>query len=171
MAGAGAIVGLGVEQMASDAPVAISVIDASGQVIYSNGRARQLTRRVGREMPADLDGAIDIFHPDGRRYERADWPAVRSIASGESIVDEEFFYELPSRGRLWIRCSSSPVRDEKGEIVAAVLAMADVTERKRDEERSIHLAGLLDHLQDAVLVTDDQFVLTAWNKGATAMFG
>jgi PAS domain S-box-containing protein len=171
MAGVGPIVELGFEQVVGDAPVAISVIDASGRVIYSNGRARQLTRGLGREMPADLDDAIDIFHPDGRRYEREDWPAVRSLASGESTIDEEFFYELPLDGRLWIRCSSSPVRDAEGKIVAAVLAMTDVTERRGHEERSIHLTGLLEHLQDGVLVMDDRFVLTTWNKGAEAMFG
>jgi PAS domain S-box-containing protein len=171
MAGPGTIIGLGFEQVVSDAPIAIAVIDASGRVIYSNTKARELTRRVGREMPADLDDAIDIFYPDGSRYERRDWPAARSIASGESIVGEEFFHELPLGGRLWSRCSSSPVRDDNGEIVAAVLAMADVTALKRHEERSVHLAEVLDHTQDGVLVTDDRFVLTAWNKGAAAMFG
>ncbi|HKP88830.1 MAG TPA: PAS domain S-box protein [Thermoleophilaceae bacterium] len=169
--GAGAVVELGYEQVVRDAPVAISVIDAPGRVIYSNARARQLTGRLGREMPADLDGAIDIFHPDGSRYARAEWPAVRSITSGESVVDEEFFYTLPLGARLWIRCSSFPVRGEEGEIVGAVLAMADVSALKSHEARSIELTGVLEHLQDAVLVTDDRFVLTAWNKGAVAMFG
>jgi PAS domain S-box-containing protein len=169
--GPGAVLELGYEQVVRDAPVAISVIDASGGVIYTNGRARQLTRRFDREMPAHIDGGIDIFHPDGSQYAQSDWPAVRSIASGESVVDEEFFYELPAGGRLWYRCSSSPVRDDEGEIVAAVLTMADVTERKLHEQRATEMVGLLEHLQDAVLVTDDRFVLTAWNKGAVAMFG
>ena len=171
MAGPGTIIGLGFEQVVRDAPVAIAVIDASGRVIYSNTEARELTRHVGREMPADLDDGIDIFYPDGSRYERRDWPAARSIASGESVVGEEYFHELPHGGRLWSRCSSSPVRDENGGIVAAVLTMVDVTALKRHEERSIHLAGLLDHTQDAVLATDDRFLLTEWNQGAVAMFG
>jgi PAS domain-containing protein len=62
------IAGLGLEQVARDVLVAIAVIDAAGQVIYSNGRARELTsRQLGSELPADLDRAIDILHPDGRR--------------------------------------------------------------------------------------------------------
>jgi PAS domain-containing protein len=84
--GAEEIAGLGLEQVARDAPVAIAVIDAAGQVIYSNGRARELTsRQLGSEPAADLDRAIDILHPDGRRYERDEWPAVRSITSGEEM--------------------------------------------------------------------------------------
>jgi PAS domain S-box-containing protein len=166
------IAGLGFEQVVRKAPVAIAVIDASGCVIHSNERARDLTsRQLGRQMPADLDGAIAIFHPDGRVYERDEWPAVRSITAGEEIIEEEFFYALPERARLWIRCSSSPVRDEYGEIVAAVLAMADVTERKRQEEWLTYLAGLLDNTEDAVVAMDEHYVLTVWNNGAERLYG
>ncbi|MGZ6590012.1 MAG: PAS domain-containing protein, partial [Solirubrobacteraceae bacterium] len=104
------IAGLGFERVIASAPVSIVVVDASGKVIYSNERARDLTAGLGREMPTDLDQAIDIFHADGRRYERHEWPVLRSITSGEEIVDEEFFYAAPDGGPLWVRCSSSPVR-------------------------------------------------------------
>ncbi|MEA2303626.1 MAG: hypothetical protein QOH43_906 [Solirubrobacteraceae bacterium] len=165
------IAGLGFEQVVRTAPVAISVVDASGLVIDTNARARELTARLGREMPADLDSAIEIFHMDGRRYERAEWPAVRSLESGEEIVDEEFFYALPEGARLFIRCSCSPVRDRGGEIVAAVLVMTDVTERKREEARLTYLAGLLDTTEDAVVALDAEWFVTVWSAGAERMYG
>jgi PAS domain S-box-containing protein len=166
------IAGLGFEQVVRDAPVAISVVDASGRIIYSNGRARDLTRRqLGREMPADLDSAIDIFHADGRRYERREWPAIRSITRGEEIVDEAFFYALPEGGRLWISCSSSPVRDEDGRIVAAVVAMTDATEQKRQEQRQLHLRGLLDNMEDAIVCVDAEWFVTIWSAGAERLYG
>jgi PAS domain S-box-containing protein len=166
------IAGLGFEQVVHDAPVAITVIEASGRVIHSNRRAQDLmSRQLGVEMAADLDGATDIFHPDGRRYEHHEWPAVRSIASAEEIADEEFFYALPEGARLWIRCSSSPVRDRDGEIVAAVVAMADVTERKREEERLTYLAGLLDNTEDAIVALDAEWFVTVWNAGAERLYG
>ncbi|MEA2444345.1 MAG: hypothetical protein QOJ12_1637 [Thermoleophilales bacterium] len=170
--GSGDIAGLGLEQVVRDAPVAIAVIDASGRVIHSNARALALTaQQLGSEMPADLDGATDIFRPDGRRYERREWPAVRSLTSGEQIGEEEFFYALPQGGRLWICCSSSPVRDEDGAIVAAVVTMADVTERKRQEERLTYLAGLLDTTEDAVVALDAEWFVTVWNAGAERLYG
>jgi PAS domain S-box-containing protein len=166
------IAGLGFEQVVRDAPVAIAVVDASGHVLHTNGRAQQLTSvQLGCAMPADLDGAIDIFHPDGRRYERHEWPAVRSIASGEEIVDEEFFYALPEGARLSMRCNSSPVRAKDGAIVAAVLTMADITEQKRQEERLAHLAGLLDNTEDAIVAVDAQWFVTVWNAGAERLYG
>jgi PAS domain S-box-containing protein len=166
------LAGLGFEQVVRNAPVAIAVIDASGVVVHSNRRAQELTaRQLGSEMPADLAGAIDIFHPDGTRYERDEWPAVRSLTSGEEIVEEEFFYALPEDARLWIRCSSSPVRESDGEIVAAVLAMTDVTERRREEERLTYLAGLLDNIDDAIVALDAEWFVTAWSAGAERLYG
>jgi PAS domain S-box-containing protein len=47
----------------------------------------------------------------------------------------------------------------------------DVTERKRAEEQLRYHASLLDNMDDAVLGTDAEFVLTAWNRGAERMFG
>ncbi len=164
------IASLGFEQVVETAALAIAVIDAPGRVIYSNERARALMRDLGNEMPADLDGAIDIFHPDGRRYEHHEWPAVRSLTSGEEIV-EEFFYAVPGGGRLWIRCSSWPVRDATGEIVAAALTMTDVTERKREEARLAYLAGLLDNADDGIVALDAEWFVTVWNAGAERMYG
>ena len=80
------IAGLGFGQVVHAAPVSIVVVDRSGKVIYSNERARALTAELGVEMPVDLDRAIDIFHADGRRYEHDEWPAVRSLTSGEEMV-------------------------------------------------------------------------------------
>lgn len=164
------IAGLGFERVIAGAPVSIVVVDASGQLIYSNERARDLTAGLGREMPADLDQAIDIFHADGRRYERHEWPVLRSITSGEEIVDEEFFYAAPDGGPLWVRCSSSPVRDVDGEIVAAVVAQTDVSERKREEARLAVLDGLLDNTEDAIIAFDVDWRVTAWNKVGTSMW-
>jgi PAS domain S-box-containing protein len=167
------IAGLGFEQMVCDAPVAIAVFDASGRVIHTNRRAQELAdRQLGSEMPTDLDdAAIDIFHPDGRCYKRDEWPAVRAITSGEETLDEEFFYALPEGARLFIRCNCSPVRDNDGEIVGAVLVMADVTELRRQEERLTLLAGVLDHTGDAVVALDAEWFITGWNAGAERLYG
>lgn len=164
------IAGLGFEQVVQAAAVAISVIDTSGTVIYTNDRARTLMAELGNEMPADLDGAIDIFHPDGRRYEQDEWPAVRSLTTGEEIA-EEFFYATPGGGRLWVRCTCWPVRDAAREIVAAALTMTDVTERRREEARLAYLAGLLENTEDAIVAFDAEWFIQVWNQGAERMYG
>jgi PAS domain S-box-containing protein len=47
----------------------------------------------------------------------------------------------------------------------------DITERKHAEDQLAYHARLLETMQDAVLATDEEFVLTAWNRGAQQMFG
>src|SRR3954454_14766914 len=165
------IAGLGFEQVIHAAAVAIVVVDASGKEIHSNERTRALAAELGYQMPVDLDRAIDIFHADGRRYEHHEWPAVRSLSSGEEIVEEEVFCTAPGGERLWIRCNSSPVRDPAGEIVAAVLTQTDVTERKREEARLAYLAGLLDNAEDAIIAFDAEWLVTVWNRGAERLYG
>jgi PAS domain S-box-containing protein len=126
---------LGLIEAIRHVPAAVAVVDASGQIVYVNERAMELTeRQLGESMPEDLGGAIDIFHLDGRRYERDEWPVVRSITSGEEVVDEEYFYVLPAGGRLVVRGTSSAVYDEEGTIVAGVIVMVDITAEKQQAE-------------------------------------
>jgi PAS domain S-box-containing protein len=47
----------------------------------------------------------------------------------------------------------------------------DITERKRIEEHTAYQAKLLANVHDAIIATDDQFVLTAWNSAAEAIYG
>src|SRR5919107_1252736 len=63
-----------------------------------------------------------------------EWPLVRSIRSGEEVRDEEQSYLLADGSRITTRSDSSPIHDEEGRIVAGVLIVRDVTERKRSEE-------------------------------------
>jgi PAS domain S-box-containing protein len=47
----------------------------------------------------------------------------------------------------------------------------DITERKSSEERSNYQAWLLDNVNDAIVASDEQYRLTAWNAAAEAMYG
>src|SRR5215207_6831524 len=44
-------------------------------------------------------------------------------------------------------------------------------DRKRAEEQNAYHARLLRHINDAVIATDDQFRITAWNRAAEKMYG
>jgi PAS domain S-box-containing protein len=47
----------------------------------------------------------------------------------------------------------------------------DITQRKEAEEQRAHHAYLLENIHDAVIATDKQLIVTAWNKGAEEMYG
>jgi PAS domain S-box-containing protein len=56
-------------------------------------------------------------------------------------------------------------------ILAGVLVMDDITEQKRVEDGLRYNAGLLENMEDAVIATDERFVVTAWNRGAESLYG
>ena len=47
----------------------------------------------------DLGDLFQVFHPDGSRYEPGEWPLLRSLKTGEVVVDEQFFSVASDGGR------------------------------------------------------------------------
>jgi PAS domain S-box-containing protein len=63
------------------------------------------------------------------------------------------------------------VRGEQGEISGYLGIHRDITERKRAVQQLAYQARVLENVGDAVLATDADLVLTAWNRSAERMFG
>lgn len=75
-------------------------------------------------------------------------------------------------GRLFdVSLMQSPIKDEKGEVVAVSLIFRDISQRKRDEAERAQLAAIVENSNDAIISRslDGRFV--SWNKGAERMFG
>src|SRR3954447_26386429 len=163
---------MGVEEVLGHIPTAVVVVEAeSRRIVYANPRARQMTAQLGRSIPPDLTEDWEIFHHDGRPYDVDEWPLVRSLATGEEVVDEEYFNLRADGSRLFVRASSAPIFGDAGAIVGAVLVMTDLTEQKAEAERPTYLAGLLDNAEDAIVAMDDGYLLTIWNRGAERLYG
>jgi PAS domain S-box-containing protein len=163
---------MGVEEVLGHIPAAAVVVEAgSRRIVYANPRARQMTAQLGRSIPPDLTEDWTIFHRDGRPYDVDEWPLVRSLTTGEEVVDEEYFNLLADGSRLFVRASSAPIFGDDGAIAGGVLVMTDVTEQKAEAERLTYLAGLLDNTEDAIVALDAEWFLTAWNSGAERLYG
>jgi PAS domain S-box-containing protein len=68
-----------------------------------------------------------------------------------------------------VEVSANVITEGGREVVCMVVR--DITERKRTEEELRYHAYLLENLNDAVLATDEQLLITAWNKAAEKMYG
>jgi PAS domain S-box-containing protein len=68
-----------------------------------------------------------------------------------------------------VEVSANVITDGGREVVCMVVR--DITDRKRTEEELRYHAYLLKNLNDAVLATDEQLLITAWNKAAEKMYG
>jgi PAS domain S-box-containing protein len=143
-----------IDAVQSQVPAAIVVSDAkTGRILMSNHEAHRIVRHEyepGRTL--DDYGTTYIlaaFRPDGSRYGPRDWPLVRA-QGGETVVAEEMELLLRDGSRLTIRVNAGPIR-VGDELVAAVVAYHDITDRKASEQAarfladaSAVLAGLLD---------------------------
>jgi diguanylate cyclase (GGDEF)-like protein/PAS domain S-box-containing protein len=113
-------------------PQGVVIVDArSGRVTMRNERAQAI---LGDAM---ADGTTPRgFHPDGRPVEASQWPLARSVRLGETVLDEEIHYERGDGTAATIQASSTPIRDARGEVRAAVATFRDVSDRRRaDAER------------------------------------
>ncbi len=73
------------------------------------------------------------FHPDGRALLAEEWPLARSISKGETVSGEEIEIERADGQRRTILVSSAPIYGRDRDIIAAVVAFYDITERKQVE--------------------------------------
>lgn len=106
-------------------------LDRDMHVIWANRAAGQ---SVGKS-PGDLFGAKchEIWH--GRSDPCQGCPVVQAMETGRVCTGEV----ASPDGRFW-RITASPVKDEKGNVIGAVEAALDITERRRYEEQLKYLS-------------------------------
>ncbi len=136
-------------------PAAIVVADArTGKLMMSNEESHRIVRHdyhPGSRLEDYGDNYIlDAVGPDGSAYTAGKWPLDRAL-NGESISGEEIELYLRDGSRVTIRVNAGPIRVGE-ELVAAVVAFHDITERKAVEQSarfladaSAALAGLINY--------------------------
>lgn len=117
-------------------PVAVSVAEApSGRLIRANA---QFEKVWGQPFVPSNDiksyGIYKGFHPDGSHYKPEEWPLARSIASGEVVIGEEISVLFKDGTQKVLIVSSTPIKDENGQIILGVVIAADISARKKAEE-------------------------------------
>ncbi|HEY9829189.1 MAG TPA: PAS domain-containing protein [Stenomitos sp.] len=121
-------------QILAAIPVGIAVHDRSGQLIYANEQAKALlgievlpeatTEQLAVAYQVYLAGTEQLYPVEAI-------PAVRAI-QGEKVRVDDMEIRLPDR-RIPLEVYGTPLWDEVGEIVAAIAAFTDITERKQAE--------------------------------------
>jgi|GEM_PF-1483431 len=159
------------------------ILSSTGEPIYGIGLRGECTfcnpaclRALGYSAPEDLLGQnmhtlIHHTHPDGSPYSVQDCPIFRAFIRGEEVhVENEV---------LWRRDGTSFPAEywsypqiHSGRIVGAVVVFQDITERRRVEEDSARLAGLVQaSSRVSIIATDTAGLVTVFNKGAENLLG
>ncbi|HEY9653589.1 MAG TPA: ATP-binding protein, partial [Coleofasciculaceae cyanobacterium] len=116
-------------------PVGVSVHDITGKLIYANQTSRTLLGiedlpNAGTEHLAEVyqvyqAGTNELYRPETM-------PVIRSLQGEKASVDD-MEIRLPKR-TIPLEVYSTPLFDEAGNIVAAIAAFFDITQRKQTEQ-------------------------------------
>ena len=162
--------------------VGIAIADApSGALRYVND-AGLLIRGVDRQS-AFTKGGIDRQAPDsplmdieGRPLKPDEAPLARAILFGETS-SREVIVRRSAGGDRVVLANAAPILDDNGKVSAGIMVSLDITERKQAEaalrkaNQVLHLAAMVRHSRDAIVVQDMKGCILAWNPGAARMYG
>lgn len=118
----------------------IVACDAHGRTTIFNPAARRL-----HGLPDDVEpvghtpSSRMLRHPDGTHLDPEENPLLQAM-SGERIRNLEIILAPPGREQRKVSVNGQPLVDEDGWKIGAVVAMHDVTEQRRHEERLSDMA-------------------------------
>jgi len=119
---------------------------------------KQSSQTGGRTLLDFLDVGL---RADGRPNESKQRLLARAVLSGEAVKDEELELVLSDGKRRYIVANSAPVRNDRGEIIAGVVALQDVTELRETQQRLLlkseeKYRDLVDLSPDAIFIVDSE---------------
>jgi PAS domain S-box-containing protein len=134
-------------------PAGIVLAEApSGKILLHNAEAQRIW---GRPIESGGDdvwdyGGDDIVHADGRSYGPGELPLARSVRDGEVVTGEELRVHRADGTWAVVAVSTTPIRDEHGQIVAAVATSYDITARAELDEELKKAQGRIQGIIDTV---------------------
>jgi PAS domain-containing protein len=97
-----------IDDLLEHIPVGLMVVDANGNVVFSNETARALR--------------IDHVEP-------LQWAVTRALLTEDNVREDEIAISPPGERRRWISAHIIPVRVPKLGVKAAFVVLSDVTAR------------------------------------------
>src|SRR5258708_38423463 len=103
-------------------PVAVYVCDISGRIQSFNKRAVELWGRAPRSggMAEHYCGSLRLYSLDGKVVPHAESKMVEVLKTGIEARDVELMIERPDGSRITVLINIVPLRNSKGELVAAM---------------------------------------------------
>jgi PAS domain S-box-containing protein len=153
-----------------------AIVESSDDAIISkdlNGIIRTWNKGAERIFGYTADEVIGkpvtILIPSGRFNEE---PAIlEQIRQGNQVEHYETVRQRKDGSLLDISLTISPLRAQEGKIIGASKIARDISERKQRSEEILFQAHLLGAVEQAVIATNLEGVVTYWNAFAEKLYG
>lgn len=135
-------------------------VDADGRVTHANPAAERILGHTARSL---VGVSMEAF------FTSDDNPLREATAQREGVM-EEVLLERRDGSQFAALVSVAPII-HKEDVEGAVLAITDISARKRAEAGHRHLAAIIQSTEDAVFSVTREGIVTSWNRGAERLFG
>jgi PAS domain S-box-containing protein len=150
-----------------EGPIGLALVATDYRFLKANNA---LCQRLGY-TEAELLGLTfaDVTHPDDLQ---ADVKLAEQLFANQiPYYQMEKRYIKKSGELMWVRLTSSVIRDYQGNILYALAMVEDITGSKQAEQKLKEQAALLELAHDAIIVRDLQAHVVFWNRGAKDIYG
>jgi PAS domain S-box-containing protein len=138
-------------------PIGIFVVNAQGQPYYANRRAEQILGK-GIMPEASAEQLTTLYHAyqagTERIYPMDELPVVLALQGQSATVDDMEIHQ--DQKVIPLEVSATPIFDDRAQIVYAIAAFQDITQRKQAETERTKFTQQLARQNIALQVARDQ---------------
>jgi len=138
--------------------VGVVACDEKGVLTYFNKKTEEFHGLPQKNIPPEKwADHYDLYMPDGKtRMNKDDIPLYRAL-KGEYFNEIEMVIK-PARGNpLSILASGQPLQNKQGQINGAVVAMYDITDRKKAEKQLVELNTKLKKRNEEIAAQNEEY--------------